>query len=53
MYFYYEKIVVGEMIKTPLASSVVLKGLYFLSCKAMTHVRSNTRYRNWVDVLFC
>ena len=29
MYFHYRKIDGGEIINTPLASSVVLKGLYF------------------------
>ena len=29
MYFRYRKIVGGEIINIPMASSVVLKGLYF------------------------
>ena len=43
MYFHYRKIVGGEIINIPIASSVVLKGFYFLQCQVMTSVGNNTR----------
>ena len=33
VYFHYGKIVGGVIINTPLASSVVLKGLYFYNAR--------------------
>ena len=33
MYFHYRKTVVGEIINTPLASSIVIKGPYFYNAR--------------------